>query len=149
MRVAVVEKTLCRPDKCNLECVRFCPINRGGAKCVWIDEETKKARISEELCVGCGICVKKCPFHAISIVNLPEKLKRDLVHRYGPNAFELFRLPIPKEGKVLGIIGGNGIGKSTSLKLLSGKIKPNLGRYNNPPDWDERETEGFPKTTDC
>ncbi|RLE61132.1 MAG: ribosome biogenesis/translation initiation ATPase RLI [Thermoprotei archaeon] len=137
MRVAVVEKTLCRPDKCNLECVRFCPINRGGAKCVWIDEETKKARISEELCVGCGICVKKCPFHAISIVNLPEKLKRDLVHRYGPNAFELFRLPIPKEGKVLGIIGGNGIGKSTSLKLLSGKIKPNLGRYDNPPDWDE------------
>lgn len=137
MRVAVVEKTLCRPDKCNLECVRFCPINRGGAKCVWVDEETRKARISEELCVGCGICVKKCPFHAISIVNLPEKLKKDLVHRYGPNAFELFRLPIPKEGRVLGIIGGNGIGKSTSLKLLSGKIKPNLGRYENPPDWDE------------
>ncbi len=137
MRVAVVDQSLCRPSKCGHECIRFCPINRGGAKCVWLDEETGKARISEQLCVGCGICVKKCPFHAISIVNLPEKLKKDLVHRYGPNAFELFKLPIPKEGKVLGIIGGNGIGKSTSLRILSGKLKPNLGRYDNPPDWDE------------
>ena len=27
--------------------------------------------IDEELCTGCGICVKKCPFSAISVVNLP------------------------------------------------------------------------------
>ncbi len=137
MRVAVVDRSLCRPEKCGHECIRFCPINRGGAKCVWLDEETGKARISEQLCVGCGICIRKCPFHAISIVNLPEKLKKDLVHRYGPNAFELFRLPIPKEGRVLGIIGGNGMGKTTSLRILSGKLKPNLGRYEDPPDWPE------------
>lgn len=137
MRIAVVDKALCKPSKCNLECVRFCPINRGGAKCVWIDESENKARISEELCVGCGICIKKCPYSAISIVNLPEKLSKSLVHRYGPNAFELFRLPIPKEGQSLGVLGSNGVGKSTSLKILAGVIKPNLGRYDAPPDWDE------------
>lgn len=132
-----MDKALCKPSKCNLECVRFCPINRGGAKCVWIDESENKARISEELCVGCGICIKKCPYSAISIVNLPEKLTKNLVHRYGPNAFELFRLPIPKEGRSLGILGSNGVGKSTSLKILAGVVKPNLGRYDDPPDWDE------------
>jgi translation initiation factor RLI1 len=30
---------------------------------------------------------------------------------------------------VLGLVGINGIGKSTALKILSGKLKPNLGRF--------------------
>jgi translation initiation factor RLI1 len=29
---------------------------------------------------------------------------------------------------VLGLVGTNGIGKSTALKILAGKLKPNLGR---------------------
>ena len=97
MRIAVVDPSLCKPSKCHLECVRFCPINRAGSKCVWIDEEAKRAAIAENLCVGCGICVKKCPYSAISIVNLPEKLEEDLIHRYGPNLFELFRFAYSKE----------------------------------------------------
>ena len=137
MRIAVVEASLCRPSKCHRECVRFCPINRAGAKCVWIDEEVMKARISEELCVGCGICVRKCPFTAIHVINLPERLGRELVHRYGPNGFELFRLPIPRRGVVVGIIGSNGVGKSTSLRILSGELKPNLGVVEGEVGWRE------------
>lgn len=128
MRTAIVEKSLCKPDKCNHECVRFCPVNRAGSKCVWIDDELNRAAIDERLCVGCGICVRKCPFSAIHIINLPEKLSEEMVHRYGLNGFELFRLPIPKQGSVVGIIGSNGVGKTTALKLLSGELKPNLGR---------------------
>ena len=30
-----------------------------------------------------------------------------------------------------------GIGKSTALKVLAGKLKPNLGRFENAPDWQE------------
>ena len=41
--------------------------------------EEDKAIISEILCSGCGICVKKCPFKAISIVNLPDELEKDSV----------------------------------------------------------------------
>jgi ATP-binding cassette subfamily E protein 1 len=29
------------------------------------------------------------------------------------------------------------MGKTTTLKVLSGEIKPNLGNYQNPPDWNE------------
>ena len=86
---------------------------------------------------GCGICVKKCPFEAIAIINLPKDLERNTTHRYGPNAFKLHRLPMPRPGQVLGLVGTNGIGKSTALKILAGKMKPNLGRFDTPPDWEE------------
>eukprot|EP00612_Vaucheria_litorea_P005297 CAMPEP_0171459840 /NCGR_PEP_ID=MMETSP0945-20130129/4956_1 /TAXON_ID=109269 /ORGANISM="Vaucheria litorea, Strain CCMP2940" /LENGTH=584 /DNA_ID=CAMNT_0011985925 /DNA_START=156 /DNA_END=1910 /DNA_ORIENTATION=+ len=95
------------------------------------------AYISEELCIGCGICVKKCPFEAINIINLPKNLESQTTHRYGPNSFKLHRLPTPRTGQVLGLVGTNGIGKSTALKILAGKCKPNLGKYDSPPDWQE------------
>lgn len=95
----------------------------------------KKATISEELCIGCGICVKKCPFDAIMIIKLPSNLQKETVHRYNKNSFKLHRLPIPRRGEVLGLVGTNGIGKSTAVKILAGKLKPNLGQFDNPPDW--------------
>ena len=101
------------------------------------DGPTKPPVIVEELCSGEGICVRKCPYHVISIVNLPEKLDSDASHRFGVNGFQLFRLPTPKEGKVLGLIGPNGVGKTTAIRILAGELKPNLGRVDDPPDWDE------------
>ncbi|CAI5997915.1 unnamed protein product, partial [Closterium sp. NIES-65] len=105
--------------------------------CIEVGSTSKIAFISEELCIGCGICVKKCPFDAIEIINLPKDLDKDTTHRYGPNTFKLHRLPVPRPGQVLGLVGTNGIGKSTALKVLAGKLKPNLGRFSNPPDWQE------------
>ncbi len=43
------------------------------------------------------------------------------------------RLPVPRPGQVLGLVGTNGIGKSTALKVLAGKLKPNLGRFDVSP----------------
>jgi ATP-binding cassette subfamily E protein 1 len=89
----------------------------------------------ETLCVGCGICIKKCPFNALSIVNLPDELEEEASHRFGANTFKLFRLPIPTSSLVLGLLGKNGVGKTTAIKILSGEIKPNLGNFENPPSW--------------
>ena len=99
--------------------------------------EGGKPVISEELCVGCGICVHKCPFDAIKIIGLAEELKTDLVHQFGQNGFRLFRLPAPKKGSCIGVLGPNGIGKTTAIKLLSGQMKPNLGDYDDEPSWDD------------
>jgi ATP-binding cassette, sub-family E, member 1 len=96
----------------------------------------------------------RCPFEAIAIINLPTNLESEVTHRYTANAFKLHRLPTPRPGQVLGLVGTNGIGKSTALKILAGKLKPNLGRYDvsrtqclgkrshstlfkDPPDWQE------------
>ena len=132
-RIAVMNYDKCKPKKCNQLCIKFCPMVRSRVEAVRFEEN--KILISEKLCSGCGICVKKCPFKAISIVNLPDELEKDCSHRFGENAFKLFRLPMPLPGTVLGLLGQNGIGKSTTLKVLAGEFKPNLGNFTNPPDW--------------
>ncbi len=136
-RVAVLDKELCQPKKCGLECIKYCPVNKSGADCIVLNEETKKAQIDEDICNGCGICVKVCPFEAITIVNLASEIATDKIHQYGPNSFRLYKLPTPKKGEVVGLLGRNGMGKSTVVNILSGNIKPNLGNYENPPEWDE------------
>jgi ATP-binding cassette subfamily E protein 1 len=125
MRIAVVDREKCHPSKCGRECVKFCPVNRMAKECVTVDEQRGCAAIAEELCTGCGICTKKCPFGAITIINLPQEMGAPL-HQYGPNAFRIYGVPCPRSG-VVGLVGPNGIGKSTIIKILSGNLVPNLG----------------------
>ncbi|RVD84288.1 uncharacterized protein DFL_006048 [Arthrobotrys flagrans] len=136
-RIAIVSSDKCKPKKCRQECRKSCPVVRTGKLCIEVTPESKIAFISERLCIGCGICPKKCPFGAIHIINLPTNLETQVTHRYSANSFKLHRLPTPRPGQVLGLVGTNGIGKSTALKILAGKLDPNLGRYDNPPTWEE------------
>jgi len=142
MRIAVLNTDRCKPGKCSpfgeKPCIKYCPKVRTGDKTIVLSQDSKRVIITESLCTGCGICIKKCPFNAICIVNLPDPLKNQMTYRYGPDQFSLFRMAIPKKGKVLGLIGENGIGKSTMLKILSGDLKLNLGRFEeNAPDDNE------------
>lgn len=136
-RVAVLDKELCQPKKCGLECIKYCPVNKSGADCIVLSEETGKAQIDENICNGCGICVKVCPFDAITIVNLAEELSSEKIHQFGMNSFRLYKIPTPKKGEVLGLLGRNGMGKTTIINILSGNLKPNLGNYTSPPDWSD------------
>ncbi|MEF8908428.1 MAG: ribosome biogenesis/translation initiation ATPase RLI, partial [Haloarculaceae archaeon] len=146
--IAVVDLDRCQPDRCNYECANFCPPNRTGKECIITREERYEADephagdpdqvwISEDICLGesCGICVEKCPFDAIQIINLPQELDDEPVHRYGENAFGLYGLPAPQEGQVTGILGPNGIGKTTAVRILADELAPNLGRVGDEPDW--------------
>jgi ATP-binding cassette, sub-family E, member 1 len=147
--IAVVDLDRCQPDRCNYECANFCPPNRTGKECITTRDERfeegemyagapDQISISEEICLGetCGICVEKCPFDAIEIINLPQELDEHPVHRYGENAFGLYGLPAPREGRVTGILGPNGIGKTTAVRILTEEIAPNLGEWEDPPEWE-------------
>jgi len=136
-RVAVLDQELCQPRKCGQECILYCPVNKTGGECIVQRPDDGKAVIFEDLCTGCTICVKKCPFDAIVIVNLANEVGVDKIHQYGINSFRLYKLPIPKEGSVTGLIGRNGMGKSTIINLLSGNIKPNFGNFDKDLDWED------------
>ncbi len=135
-RISILDKDKCQPKKCNTVCMHYCPGVRMDEDTIVIDEKTKKPLISEELCSGCGICTNRCPFGAISVINLPEALDEP-IHRYGQNSFELFGLPTLKDGTVLGLLGQNGIGKSTIMRILSGELIPNLGNYEEEASWEK------------
>lgn len=132
-RIAIINEDKCKPNKCALQCKKSCPVVLNGKLCVEVTSKSKKSTIHETLCIGCGVCINTCPFSAIQIINLPTSLNKNTIHRYSINGFKLHRLPIPKKGTILGLLGSNGTGKSTVLKILSLKLEPNFGKYNETP----------------
>jgi ATP-binding cassette subfamily E protein 1 len=142
--IAVVDLDRCQPDRCSYECSNYCPPNRTGKECITLrgedaeEGDPDQIHISEEICLGetCGICGEEGPFDAIEIINLPSELQEDPVHRYGDNAFALYGLPVPEPGSVTGILGPNGIGKTTAVQALAGEMIPNLGQWSEEPNWD-------------
>ncbi|MBT3836609.1 ribosome biogenesis/translation initiation ATPase RLI [Candidatus Woesearchaeota archaeon] len=137
-RIAIIDKNKCHPQECgNYLCMKLCPVNRMGGDCITEGEIDKKAKIDEVLCTGCGICPTRCPYGAIQIINLPGTLTKSPVHRYGENMFELYSLPTPLFGKVTGILGKNGIGKSTAMKVMANILTPNLGDWKKDTDFKE------------
>ena len=155
-RIAIIDPDKCKPDKCAKECIKKCPPQKTGKQVIDIEDigeqnkqqtnksnlvktdvnyiskltdKKKIAKIAESLCIGCNQCVKACPFNAIRIINLPEENPAEIIHRYSPNGFRLYGLPILKTNTVIGIVGENGVGKTTLIDILSNKIKPNFEQF--------------------
>lgn len=135
-RIAIVDNEKLRDMQQKQHIQNICPVNRTGKECIKIEGDL--LTIDEGLCTGCGICPKAAP-EAIKIIKLPEELESIPVHRYGENKFVLYSLPTPLLGKVTGILGVNGIGKSTAIKIVAGVLSPNLG------EWNSEGEEGFAK----
>jgi len=144
MRIAILHIDHCFPEKCSHECTRFCPRVLMGQKTIEFVKSEKYPKIDEFTCVGCGICTKKCPFGAIEIINLPEELSNPF-HQYGQNMFRLFKFITLPKGKIVGLLGENGTGKSTILNILSKQIIPNFNKNASEQDVVDffRRTQNF------
>lgn len=158
-RLAIINQDKCKPDKCAKECIKYCPPQRSGKLVIEIEDigknltiptnanksdavktsglnvskitdKKKIAKIAENLCIGCNQCVRFCPFDAIKIINLPEENPADIIHRYSLNGFRLYKLPILKPNNIIGIVGPNGVGKTTLIDILSNTIRPNFEQFD-------------------
>jgi ATP-binding cassette subfamily E protein 1 len=124
----VVRKEKCNPIGCGgYLCMRVSPSNRAGKDAI-VQSADGKVEVNENVISDVDrIAANKCPFGALMMVNLPEALDEAPIHRFGKNGFSLFALPVPMFGKVVGIVGKNGIGKTTAIQVIAGILKPNLG----------------------
>ncbi len=134
-RIAVIDRQKFDSPQLAYECVKACPEVRMGRNAISLDPEGLPV-IDESLCTGCGLCVKRAQPGAIKIVNLVGELDTPS-YQYGPNTFRLYGFLLPKENSVVGIIGVNGIGKSTAVNLMRGSLSPNMGNYANPPSFEQ------------
>ena len=134
MRIAVLIEDRCKPNSNAYDYLKKWAGSCGG-ECIQVIGD--KCKILESACPPCIVRAKHCPDDAVIIINLPAELETDMVHRYSLNGFRLFKLPTPSKDSVVGILGPNGMGKSTAINALSGRMVPNLGDYSNStPDWE-------------
>jgi len=142
-KVYLVDYDLCTHRFCGRPCITKCPITLSNAQLkphekkkevpIWFQNSTQKIRIKEERCLACGICANVCPKSAIYVKNILEEPSEIVpTHKYpqknGKEGFRLYNLPTLISGKVSGLCGPNGIGKTTVLEIVAGNLKPNFGR---------------------
>lgn len=130
MKIVTIKEKECQaPEACDYICAQVCPRVREGAVNTVYKRDNKKAAIDESLCIACGICVNRCPYDAIRVINLPDELGRELTFQYGVNSFRTYNIIFPISGKVVGVLGKNGIGKTTNIDIISNSLKPNFGDF--------------------
>jgi ATP-binding cassette subfamily E protein 1 len=133
-RMVLLDPAKCKP---NMPAWTYFKKYQGqcGKECIVVIPNPPQIIVYKSACAACLNRAKRCPDNAAKVVKLPSNLETHLVHTYGENAFKLHGLPMPRVGQVLGMLGCNGTGKSTAVKILAGQLKPNLGNYESPPSW--------------
>ncbi len=85
--------------------------------------------------------MNRCPRGAIYVKKYVEEDPSQLkIHQYAAG-FRLYQLPTLTKGNVTGLVGPNGIGKSTVMNILSKSLKPNFGDPLSSTNWSEIATK--------
>jgi len=109
--------------------VKYDPLNRSGREGFHVTEDGELHIDDSKVMAEHRLIEKKIPNDAVRIVPLPSA-SGQLVHQYGENGFRLHELPIPEDGSIIGLLGRNGVGKTTALRVLAGDLIPNFGDVN-------------------
>ena len=141
--VAIIDQDEVTDEVRNIA-VKYDPLNRSGHEGFHVTDDGELHIDESNVMREHNLIEKKIPNDAIRIVPLPSETGQ-LVHQYAENGFRLYNLPAPDDGAVIGLLGRNGIGKTTALRILAGELVPNFGTQDRI-DWD-RAVESFRGTT--
>lgn len=124
--------------------VKYDPLNRSGKEGFHVTDDGELHIDEHKVMREHRIIQNKIPNDSIEIVELPSASGTE-IHKYGKNGFRLFELPIPENGQIVGLLGRNGIGKSTILRILAGELEPNMGNPTTTPSF-EKLLENYSNT---
>lgn len=116
--------------------VKYDPLNRSGKEGFHVTDDGELHIDEHKVMREHRIIQNKIPNDSIEIVELPSASGTE-IHKYGKNGFRLFELPIPENGQIVGLLGRNGIGKSTILRILAGELEPNMGNPTTTPSFEK------------
>lgn len=116
--------------------VKYDPLNRSGKEGFHVTDDGELHIDEHKVMREHRIIQNKIPNDSIEIVELPSASGTE-IHKYGKNGFRLFELPIPGNGQIVGLLGRNGIGKSTILRILAGELEPNMGNPTTTPSFEK------------
>jgi ATP-binding cassette, sub-family E, member 1 len=142
--IAIIDQDKVTDEVRNIA-VKYDPLNRSGHEGFHVTENGELHIDDVNVMREHKLIEKKIPNDAIQIVPLPSETGQ-LVHQYGDNGFRMYDLPIPEDGRIVGLLGRNGIGKSTALRILAGELVPNFGTTNGEANWNQA-VESFRGTT--
>jgi ATP-binding cassette subfamily E protein 1 len=136
--IVMIDQDKIEPELARETVIKYDPLNRPGKEGGFYIDENEELHINDDdVMEAHKMAVNKYPYEgAIQMVRLVHE-EGDKIHQFGENQFRLHGLPKPEDNAVVGILGENGLGKTVASKILSGKLKPNLGKYEEPPEWEE------------
>ncbi|MFP4038889.1 MAG: ribosome biogenesis/translation initiation ATPase RLI [Candidatus Nanohaloarchaea archaeon] len=140
--IVIIDQDKIEPELARETVINYDPLNRPGKEGGFYIDENEELHIDDEdVMEAHKMAVNKYPYeNAIQMVQLVYE-EGDQIHQFGENEFRLYGLPKPEEDSVVGILGENGLGKTVATKILSGKLKPNLGNFEHPPEWEKIKEE--------
>jgi Predicted ATPase, RNase L inhibitor (RLI) homolog len=139
--IVVVDQEKLDPEIARQTVVKYDPLNRSGKEGGFRVEDGQLTINQDKVMGAHRTAVKRYPEDGVVRMVRLEHESGDPVHQFGDNSFRLYDLPRPDNDAVVGMLGRNGTGKSVSMQILSGGIRPNLGRFDDPPAWPEIRRE--------
>ncbi|MFW9991164.1 MAG: ribosome biogenesis/translation initiation ATPase RLI [Candidatus Odinarchaeota archaeon] len=133
-KIVVLDRNRCRPGACDYVCIKACPLvndKKRPRAAIRLKKKTVFPVVNESICIACGICISRCPWRALKSTSIPAETEEIPVHMYEDSKFRLYRLPQLNKGRVVGLLGENGIGKTTLLNILAGNTIPNGGKFSS------------------
>ncbi len=136
--IVIIDQDKIEPELARETVINYDPLNRAGKEGGFYIDENEELHIdNDDVMEAHKMAVNKYPYEgAIQMVQLVFE-EGDKIHQFGENEFRLYGLPAPNDEAVVGILGENGLGKTVTSKILTGKLRPNLGDFEEPPEWSE------------
>lgn len=127
--VVYIDQEKINPQLAKDTVIKYDPLRRSDPnRGFYLDEQEELHIADSDVMEMHKLCINKYPVPgAIRLIRLPDESGTP-IHQFAENGFRLYNLPEISPDKIIGLLGPNGVGKSVSMDIISGRLRPNLAQ---------------------